>query len=152
MLPIRSTNYQKYLMLFNLWCKNVALAIKEKTHSAKHRQVVWIFMIPNFTGSPLYEEFFGIICHSSLYFATLTYIYELWTMNYGVLQWHCALCVPWNVSAVSSFYVSRISDWTAMSLFMNVSVLCMPKSISTYEYHTKKTEIHAILTFIIRSG
>ncbi len=31
----------------------------------------------NITGSPLYEEFLGIICHSSLYLAILTYINEL---------------------------------------------------------------------------
>ncbi len=49
---------------------------------------------------------------------------------------HCAYHETFQ--QLAAFYVSRISDWTAMSLFMNVSVLCMPKSISTYEYHTKK--------------
>ncbi len=90
------------------------------------------------------KSFFGIICHSSLYFATLTYIYELWTMNHGSCSGtvHCAYHETFQ--QLAALYVSRISDWTAMSLFMNVSVLCMPKSISTYEYYAKKTEIHAI--------
>ncbi len=36
-----------------------------------------IFFFINFTGSPLYEEFLGQICHGLLYFAILIYINEL---------------------------------------------------------------------------
>ncbi len=57
-------------VLFSLWCKKIALAIKEK-HSSKtwSAQRVWIIssqIMINITGSPLYEELLGIICHSSL--------------------------------------------------------------------------------------
>ncbi len=56
----------------------VALANEQNT-SAKHGhvKVSEYFLIPNFTASPLYEVFLGIICHSSLNFAIFTYIYEL---------------------------------------------------------------------------
>ncbi len=37
----------------------------------------WFQIFINFIGSPLYEEFLEIICHSLLYFAILTYINEL---------------------------------------------------------------------------
>ncbi len=60
------------LILFSLWCKKVALAIK-KQNMVRSKY----FLIPDFTGSSLYEEFLGITCHSSLYFAIFTYIYEL---------------------------------------------------------------------------
>ncbi len=59
------------LILFSLWCKMVALAIKEKKkHLSKtwSGQSVWKMFGPkffiNFIGSPLYEEFWGILCHS----------------------------------------------------------------------------------------
>ncbi len=42
-----------------------------------------------------------------------------------------------TIISAASRYVSHISDWTATSLFINVSVFYMPKSISTYEYHAK---------------
>ncbi len=34
----------------------------------------WSQIFISFTGSPLYEEFWGITCHSLLYFAILSYI------------------------------------------------------------------------------
>ncbi len=37
----------------------------------------WSQIFINFTDSPLYEEFLGIMCHNLLYFAILTYINEL---------------------------------------------------------------------------
>ncbi len=57
------------LILFSLWCKKVALAVKEKALNTKH-----LFFLINFTGSPLYEELLGIMSHSSVYLAILTYI------------------------------------------------------------------------------
>ncbi len=60
-----------------------SLAIKEKTLGqnmvrSKCLNNFWSqFFLINFTGSPLYEEFLGKICHILLYFATLTYINEL---------------------------------------------------------------------------
>ncbi len=57
-------------------CENVALAIKEKTLKSCSGQMSESFLVSNFdfTGSPLYEEFLGIIFYSSLYFAIVTYI------------------------------------------------------------------------------
>ncbi len=62
-----------------MWCKMVALAIKEKTLKQNHSQVKLseYFLIPYFTGSHLYEAFLGIISRSSLYFAILSYMYKL---------------------------------------------------------------------------
>ncbi len=67
------------LILFCLWCKKFKLAIKEKTLKqnvvkSKCLNNFWSQIFINFTGSPLYEDFLGIICHSLLYFAILTYI------------------------------------------------------------------------------
>ncbi len=70
------------LILFSLCCKKVALAMKEKALKqnmirSKCLNNFWSQIFINFTGSPLYEECLGIVCHSSLYFAILTYINEL---------------------------------------------------------------------------
>ncbi len=64
-------------ILFSLWCKMVALAITVKTLKqnmlrSKCLYNFWSQIFLNFTGSPLYEEFLGIICHSLLYFSILT--------------------------------------------------------------------------------
>jgi len=69
------------LILFSLWCKKVPLAIKAKKlkQNMVRSKCVNNFQSQTFitfTGSPLYEEFLGIICHSLLYFA-ITYINEL---------------------------------------------------------------------------
>ncbi len=66
-------------ILFSLWCKKLTLAIKEKTlKKTCSAQSVRIIFGPksfiSFTGSPPYENFWGIICHSLLYFAIFTYI------------------------------------------------------------------------------
>ncbi len=63
------------LILFNLWCKVVTLAIKVKTFKQNivRSKCLNIFLIQNFTGSPLYEDFLGIIYNSSLYFAIITF-------------------------------------------------------------------------------
>ncbi len=68
-----------------MWCKKVALAIKEKTLKqnmleSKCPNNFWSQIFISFTGSPLYEAFWGIMCHSLLYFPILTYI------NYSVLH------------------------------------------------------------------
>jgi len=47
---------------------------------SKSKNNFWSQIFIHFTGSPQYEEFQGIICHSLLYFAILTY------MNYSVLH------------------------------------------------------------------
>ncbi len=51
-----------------------------ESYVIKHAQVkynFWSQMLINITGSPLYEEVLGIICHSLLYFAILTCVDEL---------------------------------------------------------------------------
>ncbi len=73
---------KQYLILFSLWCKKVALAFKEKPLKqnmvrSKCLNNFWSPIFINFTGSPLYEEFWSIIYHSLLYFAILIYINEL---------------------------------------------------------------------------
>ncbi len=58
------------LILFSLWCKKVTLAIKEKHDQVKVSEFLSQICI-NFL---LYEEFWGIMCYSLLYFAILAYI------------------------------------------------------------------------------
>ncbi len=69
------------LILFCMWRKKVALTIKEKARKqnmvrSKCLNNFWSQIFWNFTGSPLYEDCLGKICHSLLYFAFLTH-YEL---------------------------------------------------------------------------
>ncbi len=69
-------------ILFSLWCKKIALAIKEKTlkqNMARSKSLnnFWSQILIHFTGSPVYEEVWGIISHGSLYFAILTCINKL---------------------------------------------------------------------------
>jgi len=65
------------LILFSLWCKKFALAIKEKTlkkNMARSKKCLSIFWSQFFYTFPLYGEFLGKICHSLLYLAILTYV------------------------------------------------------------------------------
>ncbi len=50
---------------------------------------------------------------------------------------HDAKKRDFTIISAASRYVSHVSDWTATSLFINVSVFYTPKSISKYEYHAK---------------
>ncbi len=62
-------------ILFSLWCKKVALRMKEKTlkQNMVRSKCLNIFL----SQISLYEEFLVVICHSSLYFAILTSLNEL---------------------------------------------------------------------------
>jgi len=51
----------------------------------------WSRIFISSSGSPLYEEYVGMICHSSLYLAILTYINELLVSEF--ILFLLAVCV-----------------------------------------------------------